>query len=430
MPDRALTRERVLIPPALTRRTDFPLLQHQPQLVFLDSAASTHKPRVVIDAERQFYTTAYGPVHRSLYDLGATASEQFEATRAAVAQFIGADAPEIIFTHNATEALNLVAWIEAARLKAGDEIMLSVAEHHSNLLPWQRLACQKALQLVWIEVTPDQQFDYEDFTKKLSARTKLVAVTQVSNVLGFVSPLSRIIPAAHRVGARVVVDAAQSAARLPIDVGALKADYLVATGHKMYAPTGTGFLYARQELLAQAQPMIVGGGIVQRVTRQSALWHDGPARFEAGTPHSAGIVGLEAALRYLTALGMEKVWRHEQALVQYAFTALARQPGVTLYGPPLGADRAGIFSFQVTAGGASLHSHDVVAWANEFQVALRGGHHCAQPLLATLGVPELVRASTGIYTTTEDIDALLRAIEAVQARFGKFQKNKATKATS
>lgn len=397
----------------LNLRVDFPLLKNHPTLAYLDSAATTHQPEVVMKAQQNFIETSYANVHRAVYKLANTATEAYEAARTTVATFINAQPNEIIFTSNATQALNLAAALEKSRLRPGDEILVSIAEHHSNLLPWQRVAKQTGAILTWIELTPDGQVDFTDFTNKLSAKTKIVAVSHLSNVLGSVAPLNEIISAAHRVRAHVVVDAAQSASRLPLDVYTLDLDYLAVSGHKLYGPTGIGFLYGKQTHLEKAEPLLVGGGTVQEVTRHTATWQDSPLRFEAGTPNITGAIGLNAAINYLTQIGLGAIWEHEQTLVRYALPRLAEIDGLRLYS----TGEAGLFSFNLSANQQTLHSHDVSEIANQHDVALRGGHHCAQPLMAALGVADLTRASIGVYTTTQDIDRLIEALEATKKVF-------------
>lgn len=398
-------------------KTDFPIFKHHPDLAFLDNAATTQKPQTVIDTQSNFYEQHYANIHRAIYDLASQSTEKYEAVRQLVADFIHAKNPqEIIFTSNATAALNLAAWVEAARLQAGDEILISIAEHHSNLLPWQSLACKNNLKLQWVELDAEQKFDLADFKRKLSAKTKLVALAHVSNVLGDVRPLANIIAAAHRVGARVLIDAAASVCRLPIDVTALDIDYLAASGHKMYGPTSVGFLYAKQEIIAQAEPMILGGGTIKNVTRAAAIWNESPWRHEAGTPPIAEVIALGVAIEYLQKFGLANIWRHEQELTKYALDSLKSLEGLKVYGPLAG--RAGIISFTLSSGKQTFHSHDVSQICNEHQVAIRGGHHCAQPLMESLGVEELNRISFGIYNTKEDIDRLVEALQSVKKTLG------------
>lgn len=410
--------------PLLNLRADFPLLQNHPRLTYLDNAATTHQPAAVLQAQHDFTENHYANVHRAVYDLANTATAAYEAARAAAAAFINAAPEEIIFTSNATHALNLAAAIETARLRPGDEILVGVTEHHSNLLPWWRLAQCTGAKLVWLEPASDYSFNLTDFYNKLSAQTKIIAVSHISNVLGYIAPLAEIIAAAHHAGARVAVDAAQSASRQPLDVKMLDADYLAVSGHKLYGPTGTGWLYAKRIHLENAAPLLTGGGTVQEVSRDAVSWQPSPLRFEAGTPNITGVIGLHAALTYLTQLSFANIHQHEQTLVHYARPRLQAIPGLTLYAPPDPSRQAGIFSFTLTVnlpagqvGSRLVHSHDVSEIANQYHVAVRGGHHCAQPLLTALGLTDLTRASLGIYNTTTDIDKLIMALEAAQHVF-------------
>lgn len=414
--------------PSLIARDLFPLLTQQRKLHYLDSAATTQQPASVLAAQDQFIRSSYGPVHRSVYDLGATATAAYEGARDRLATFLGATTDEIIFTKSATEALNLAAWIEAPRLQPGDEILISVAEHHSNLLPWQRLASQRQAKLQWIELRAGE-LDLADFRAKLSSRTKIVAVTHLSNVLGVTTPLDDIVAAAHQVEARVVVDAAQSVSRLPLSVAPLDADYLAFSGHKMYGPTGIGVLYARKDVLEKAEPLHVGGGMVAEVTRHRARWLDGPARFEGGTPPVVPAIGLAAAVDFIDQVGLANIGQHEQQLTAYALKQLTTVPGIKIFGPRQVAARAGLLSWQMEVVGKIIHSHDIATIIGNAQVAIRAGHHCAQPLMEALGVTDLARASWGVYTSSDDIDALILALGQVYATFAVPAKKRATMPT-
>lgn len=388
-------------------REQFPILArrvHGQPLVFLDNASTTQKPRRVMDAEKSFYETSNANVHRGVYALSEEATAAYVAAHEAVARFINAAPEEIIFTRNATEGLNLVASWAASRVQPGDEILLTAMEHHSNILPWQRLARQRGASLVFAELTPDGLLDLDDLRQKLARRPKLLSLTHVSNVLGTVNPIADIVRLAHAYKVPVVVDAAQSVSRLPVDVRAWDAEFVVFSGHKMYGPTGIGVVYGKRELLEQAEPFLVGGDMVKTVTREQATWNDLPWKFEAGTPNIAGGVGLHEAVRFLSEIGTERIWAHEQALVAHALPKLRAVPGLTLLGP---RDRAGIFSFTLDG----IHSHDLASFLDERGIAIRGGHHCAQPLLQSLGLTECARASVGLTTTTSELDHLVRALE-------------------
>jgi cysteine desulfurase/selenocysteine lyase len=417
----------------LNVKKDFPIFSHQPGLVFLDNAATTQKPAIAINAEKEFYETTYTNIHRATYDIATRATDLFEGTRAKVKRFINVPIRhpggvewlgEILFTRNASEALNLAAYILGQSLKEGDELLVSVAGHHSNILPWMRLATAKKLVLKWIEITVDGRLDIAGLKKNLSSKTKVVAVEHVSNVLGYVNPLAEIVAAAHEVGAVVVADAAQSSCRMPIDVTALDVDFMAFSGHKMYGPTGSGWLYGKKHLMAEAEPLLVGGGTIKTVTREKIEWAEAPFRFEAGTPDIASVVALGSTLDYLSQIGMQNVWEHDQALTKYGLEKLLAVPGFKLFGPQDGINRAAIFSFLIEVnlsagrqGGKAVHSHDVAEIANSMNVAMRGGHHCAQPLMQALQVEDVNRASLGMYNSEADIDALVEVLAKVQSVF-------------
>jgi cysteine desulfurase / selenocysteine lyase len=399
---------------------DFPIFNNHPELVFLDNAATTQKPGSVIEAEKEFYEESNANVHRGVYDLSAIATSLYEGVREKIARFINAElSSEIIFTRNATEALNLAAWIEGQKLKAGDEIVITTAEHHSNILPWQRLVKERGVKIRWASFDSEGIISLSEIKKVLSKKTKLVAITNMSNVLGCVLPVQKVIEEAHKIGARVMVDAAQSAGRMATDVRLLDADYAVFSGHKIYGPTGTGWLYVKKELVEEVEPLLVGGSTIKSVTRDSVEWQDAPLRFEAGTPNIAGTVALGTLIDYLIDVGMERIWEHECALVDYAVKKLNEIEGLKLYGVQNGEGRGAIFSFTISSGDSLIHSHDVSEIANKFGVALRGGHHCAQPLMEELGVLELSRASFGLYNNKGDVDKLVESLGEVKKVFSK-----------
>lgn len=399
-------------------RKDFPIFHHNPQLVYLDSAATTQKPQVIIDAETNFLESRYATVHRSFYDLALQATEMYEATREAVRKFMNAaSSQEIIFTPSVTEALNLVAWIENQRIDEGDEIILCTSEHHSNILPWQRIAEKTGATLMWLELDESQEFPLEDLRNKISSRTKVVTAAHISHVLGFISPLQEIIQVAHSVGAHVVVDAAQSTSRLPLNVASLNADFVVCSGHKTYGPFGTAWLYGKYEHLEHASPLIVGGGTIQHVTRGSVEWNTVPLRFEAGTPNVSGVIALKETLTYLEHLTWASIINHEKYLVDYALRTLSSIPELRMFGPASSRNRSSIFSFNLTVQGHHIHSHDISSILNDHNIAIRGGHHCSLPLMQALHVTELARASCGIYSTSSDIDRLANALRATAELF-------------
>lgn len=390
-------------------KADFPILSQVVKgkpLVYLDNAATTQKPTRVIEAIRSFYEENNANVHRAIHDLGARATELYEGARAVIARFIGAREPaEIIFTRNATEAINLVAYAWGRRvIQPGDEIITTPMEHHSNLVPWQQLAAANGAKLLFIGMRDDGSLDMDSFSSLLSGRTRLVAVTQASNVLGTINPIKEICDAAHRCGALVLVDGAQSVPHMAVDVTDLGCDFLAFSGHKMLGPTGIGVLYGRREILESMDPFLFGGDMISYVHLESAGWNEVPYKFEAGTPHIAGAVGLAAAVEYLQGIGMERVEEHERHLANLTIERLEALGYVEIYGPR--CERAGLVSFNIRG----VHPHDVATVLNEEGVAVRAGHHCAQPLMEWLGVPATNRASFYIYNDKNDVERLVQAV--------------------
>ena len=401
---------------ALAAPEGFPLLAHEAAgeggLVYLDSAATTQKPACVLEAVDAFYRTNNANPHRGAHRLGGAATEALEAARRDVARFVGADADEVAFTSGTTCALNQLAYGLAGLLRPGDEVAVSLLEHHSNLVPWltvAKLAGAKVRYLV-----PDRQGRVPDgeIDRAVGSRTRIVAVSHVSNVLGCVQPVVRIVRAAHDAGALVVLDCAQSVAHLPVDLHALGADFAAFSGHKMYGPMGTGALYARRGAASALGPLLRGGGMVEAVFEQGFTFKGFPAVLEAGTPNAAGAVGMAAAARFLEALGMEAVHAHGEALARRMAAGLAAMPSARLYGPgPDGAEeRCGIVAFNVRGVGADLAARAL----DRRNVAVRAGAHCAQPLVRHLGAEAVCRASTGVYTSERDVDRFLGAVEAAR----------------
>ena len=396
---------------ALAPRTDFPILErmvHGKPLVFLDSAASSQKPVQVLDAMDHFARTSYANIHRGAYLLSEEATTAYEAARKKIARFINArSAREIIYTRNATEAINLVArtWAEA-NLSAGDTILITQIEHHSNIVPWQLAAQRTGARLAYVPVLDDGELDAEAYTRLLEReRPKLVAITQMSNVLGTLPPVKEMTARAHAVGAVVLVDGAQSVPHQPVDVRALDCDFLAFSGHKMLGPTGIGILWGRRELLEAMPPFMGGGDMIREVHLESSTWNDLPWKFEAGTPAIIEAVGLGAAVDYLSALGMESVRAHEHALTAYALERLADIPDLRVYGPP--AERhGGVISFTL----GDIHAHDLATLLDQEGVAVRAGHHCAQPLMERFDIAATARASFYVYNTSEEVDALVDAL--------------------
>jgi cysteine desulfurase / selenocysteine lyase len=392
-------------------RADFPILTREINghpLVYLDNAASSQKPRQVIDALVDFYTRINANVHRGVHTLSVEATDAYEAARERMGRFIGTDDPdEIVFVRNTTEGLNLVAvcW-GRDNLQPGDEILASTLEHHSNLVPWQRVAQDKGARIRLIRLTPDGRIDLDHFRELLSPRTKIVAVAHASSVLGTLSDLASIAEQAHAVGALVAADGAQSVPHVPMDVRMLGVDFLAFSGHKMLGPMGSGVLWGRRELLEQMPPFLGGGGMIREVFEDHATWAPLPEKFDAGTPSVADSIGLAAAAEYLDELGMDNVRAHEIELAGYALERLSSVRDVTVYGPRDPRDRTGLVSFNLDG----VHPHDAGTILDEAGVAVRAGHHCCQPLHRALDVAATLRASFYVYNRADEVDALVDAL--------------------
>jgi cysteine desulfurase / selenocysteine lyase len=392
-------------------RADFPILSRQVNdrpLVYLDNGASAQKPRAVIEAVTQAYAHSYANVHRGLHTLSSEATEAYEAVRGKVARFLGAASEdEIVLTTGSTVGINTVAqgWA-APRIEAGDEIVLSVMEHHANIVPWHFLRERQGAVLTWVEVDAQGALDPQAVIDAIGPRTKLVAVTHLSNVLGTIVDLKAIVAGAHARGVPVLADGSQAAVHMAVDVADLGCDFYVVTGHKLYGPTASGALYARADRLAEMRPFIGGGEMIRDVTRESVSYAAPPGRFEAGTPGIVQAIGLGAALDYMTGLGMDAIAAHERGLRDYARDRLAGLNWLQLQGTT--ADKAAIFSFTMDGAG---HAHDISTVLDKKGVAVRAGHHCAQPLMRHLGVPATCRASFGLYNTRAEVDALIDALE-------------------
>jgi len=400
-------------------RSDFPVLHPKVgahPLVYLDNAATSHKPQVVIDAVSRFYERDNSNVHRGLHALSMRATDGYEAARARVARFINAASPaEIVFTRGTTESVNLVAqsWA-AANLRRGDVILLTEMEHHSNLVPWQVAAERAGAVIRYVPVVGDNAehgLDLDALDRLLTPEVKLFAFTHISNTLGVINPAAELCRRARAVGAVTLVDAAQSIGHEPLDVQALGCDFLAFSGHKMAGPTGIGVLYGRRALLDAMPPWQTGGGMISVVEFSGSRWKPAPERFEAGTPNVADAIGLHAAMDYLDGLGRPEISLHDHALAEAAYAALAELPGIRLLGPA--GRRAGLVSFALQ----DAHAHDVVTFADQDGVALRGGHHCNQPLMRKLGLPSSVRASFYVYNTPQEIDVLVRSLRRIIAFF-------------
>ena len=404
-------------------RRDFPILTRRmaddQHLVYLDSANTSHKPRAVIDAIRDHYALHNANVARAVHQLGAESTAAYEAARDKVAGFVNAPSrEEVIFTKNATEALNLVAnalaWADGGLgVGPGDEVVITEMEHHSNIVPWQLLCQRKDATLRWFGLTDEGRLDLSDLDTLINERTKVVSVVWVSNVLGTVNPLSTIIAKAHAVGAVVVVDASQAVPQLPVDLAALGADFVAFTGHKMVGPTGIGILWGHRDLLSKLPPFIGGGSMIETVSMARSSFAEPPQRFEAGTPPIAQAVGLAAAVDYLSAAGMETVAAHERAVTAYALAGMSTVAGLRVIGPTEPIDRGAAISFELDG----IHPHDVSQVLDSMGIAVRAGHHCAQPAHRRFGCQASTRASFYLYTTMSEIDALIEGLERTKRFF-------------
>lgn len=399
-------------------RADFPILHQEIRpgvpLVYLDSAASSQKPRQVIEAMDQYYRAHHANVHRGIHHLSEAATNAFEGARLKIARFIGAPDPAtIIYVRNATEAINLVASSWGRRhIGAGDEILLTEMEHHANLVPWMMLAGETGATIRYLPATANGLLDLSQLDRLLTPRTKIFAFTAMSNVLGTITPVRELVAAARQAGALTLVDAAQSVPHMPVNVADLDCDFLVFSSHKMCGPTGIGILYGKRPLLEEMPPYMGGGDMIRRVTYEGFVPNDLPYKFEAGTPAIAEAVGLGAAVDYLSALGMENVHGHEQFITSYALEALSEIEGLTLIGPPA-AQKGGLAAFTL----AGLHPHDIAQLADEDGIAIRAGHHCAMPLHRKLGVSASARASFYVHTTTAEIDRLVESLQRARQVF-------------
>jgi cysteine desulfurase/selenocysteine lyase len=405
-------------------RKDFPIftrtIRDGKRLVYLDSGATAQKPQCVIDAEVDFYRFHNAAAHRGAHQLAEEATDLFEGARAKVAAFIGAAVDEVVFTKSATESLNLIAYAmgnapigNRFHLSAGDEIVVSEMEHHANLIPWQQLAARTGAVLRWFDVTPEGRLDLSQIPQLITDKTKVVALTHQSNVLGTINPLTEIVAAAHAVGAVVVLDACQSVPHMKVDVAQLDIDFLTFSGHKTVGPTGVGIMWARSVLLEELPPFLTGGSMIADVSMTTATWASAPAKFEAGVPNMAQAVGLGAAVDYLSAIGMDVIAQHEHMLTEDLLGKLLEIEEAAVVGPLNMENRGGAISFTV----AGIHPHDLGQFLDSQGIAVRTGHHCAWPLTRSLGVPATTRASLYLYNTVEDNDALIAGIESAMRYF-------------
>ncbi len=403
-----------------TVRKDFPIFQRTvrgKRLIYLDSAATSQKPQCVIDAEREFYEQYNANVHRGAYLIAEEATAAYESAREKVAKFINAPNRDcIVFTRGTTEAINLVAYSWGlANLREGDEILLTEMEHHSNIVPWQLIAERTGAKIKVVPITDDGLLDMDAFERLLTDRVKIVAVTHVSNVLGTINPVHEICRKAHEVGAMVLVDGAQAAPHLPVDVQAIGCDFYALSGHKMCGPTGVGALYGRKELLEAMPPFLGGGEMIRTVTFEQTTFNDVPYKFEAGTPPIAQAVGLGVAVDYLTKIGIERIRAHEVELVTYALERLREIDDITIYGAAPPEQRGGVIAFNI----GNIHPHDLATFLDAHGICIRAGHHCAQPLMRRLNVAATARASFYLYNTPDEIDALVEALQQAVRFFGR-----------
>jgi len=405
-------------------RADFPVFDNPTgagkRLVYLDAAASSPKPRIVIDTMADTYAHHYANVHRGIYELSEDATGRFEGARRKLAGFINAPTErECVFVRNATEAINLIAYSWGrTNVGEGDRVITTQLEHHANIVPWQQLCAEVGATLEYVAITDDGRLDLDDMAAKLEPRDgrppRLLAVAHVSNALGTINPVAELVKQAHAAGALVLVDAAQSAPHMPVDVQAFGCDFLALSGHKMLGPSGIGALWARRELLEEMPPFMTGGSMIIRVTLEGAEWNEVPYKFEAGTPAIVEAIGLGAAIDYLSAIGMDRVREHEKYLFEHAWTALSAMPGVRLLGPEDPETHAGVISLLLDG----VHPHDVATIFDHEGVAVRAGHHCAMPVMLRYDIPATTRASFYVYNDLDDVEALSSAVGEVQRVFG------------
>ena len=394
-------------------KKEFPMLTSCKNLVYLDTAASSQTPSSVLAVVTKFYNGCRANVHRGMYKASEEATDAYEEARSKVATFLNADEEEVVFTRGTTDSLNVVAASFGATLKKGDEVVVTGMEHHANIVPWQQSAKKNGFSLKVIPVKEDKTLDMEAAKNLIGPNTKAVSMIWASNVLGTVNPIADLIKLAKAQGAISIVDAAQAAGHMIIDVKELDCDFLAFSGHKMFAPTGVGILFGKAEQLNRLDPYMFGGDMIREVTWEESTWNDIPLKFEAGTPNIGGAIGLGAAVDYVQNLGIEAVHAHEEMLMKYATQKVGALDKVTLHGPPVGFPRVGVLSFTIEG----MHTHDIVTLLDEKDVAVRGGAHCAMPLLRDLGLNGTTRASFSVYNSTDDVDRLVEAIEYAKQTF-------------
>ncbi len=392
-------------------KSDFPIFNNS-DLIYLDNASTSQKPEAVLDTINSVYTKSNANVHRALYSLGTEATEKYEDSRKKIANFIGAHSEkEIIFTSGATESLNLLAYSLSSDLGPEDEILISEMEHHSNIIPWQQLAKRTGAKIQYIPITIDGELDLSEENNLFNSNTKIVSITHVSNVLGTINPIKKISSMAHQYGAVLIIDGAQGAAHKKINVKDLGCDFYAFSGHKMLGPTGSGVLWGKLNLLDHMEPFMSGGEMIDKVTMTSATWNEVPYKFEAGTPNFIQAIGLGAAVEYLESIGMDQITDHEKELTSYALNKLQKINNIKIHGS--GNNRIGVVSFNIE----NIHPHDLAQFLNEYNIALRVGHHCAQPLLSKLNETSTARLSTYLYNDEQDIDKLCSALQEIIGYF-------------
>lgn len=397
-------------------KEDFPILKQKingKDLIYLDNSATTQKPKEVIQALQDYYEKDNANVHRGVHELSIRASQQYEQAHQVVADFLNASFEEIIFTKGTTESLNLLAYSLSETLNEGDEILLSEMEHHSNFVPWQQLAQRKGAKIILIPLTKDFRLDLKAAEKLLTKKTKIVSITHCSNVLGTINPIKELAKKAHKEGALFIVDAAQSVPHMKVDVKDLNCDFLAFSGHKMFAPTGIGVLYGKKKLLEKIQPFLYGGGMIQEVSKEKSTWNELPWKFEAGTPNIEGAIGLAQAIAYIQKKGIKEIEKYNQELTAYALKELQKIEGLNIIGPKENKERGPVISFTLQ----NIHPHDVGEILNQEGIAIRGGNHCAMPLMKSLKIDGTNRISFHIYNTKEDIDKVINAIKKTQRIF-------------
>lgn len=402
-------------------RKHFPILNrliHGKKLVYLDNGATTQKPSVVIESLIKHYSENNANIHRGVHKLSEESTLAYEQARSKVANFINSDDCEIVFTKNATESLNLLAYSLGDTLRSGDEIILSVMEHHANIVPWQQLAKRKGAVLKFVGLTKNNELDMKELTVLLSKKTRIVSITHLSNVLGTVNDVKKISKLAHSVGARFIVDASQSVSRMKVDVKQIDCDFLVFTGHKLYGPTGVGVLYGKKDLLEFMPPFLTGGDMIKSVSLESSKWNDIPWKFEAGTPPIAEVIALGKGIDYVNNIGIDNIDSYERELIKYALDKLNSLDYITIYSPSSLDNHKGVISFNVD----NVHAHDVASILDGEGVAIRSGHHCAQPLLKYLGIDACARISFAMYNTKEEIDTFILGLKKVKKMFGEKSK--------